>query len=108
VQAFLRINKLSVPVNYISILPQKLVILKQIIVNWGTMSMIQHFQFKPLFSNRNIPGWSFSFYYKKKRYTGIYHQTGQIEWVKDSLETEERETLTKQIHEIMLYHVYEQ
>lgn len=69
--------------------------------------MIMHFQFKPLFENKNIPGWNFSFYYKKKRYTGTYHQSGKIEWTSNTPEQEEIEELTSQIHELMLFHVYE-
>jgi hypothetical protein len=73
----------------------------------GGNYMIMHFQFKPLFENKNIPGWTFSFYFKKKRYSGIYHQTGKIEWTTVAPEQEDIEVLTSQIHELMLYHVYE-
>lgn len=69
--------------------------------------MLLHFQFKPLFENKNIPGWTFSFYHKKQRYTGIYHQTGKIEWTTNTPEHEDMELLTSQIHELMLFHVYE-
>jgi hypothetical protein len=69
--------------------------------------MITHFQFKPLFEKKNIPGWNFSFYYKKHRYTGVYHQTGMIEWTSITPEQEEIQALKSQIHELMLYHVYE-
>ncbi|MED4206040.1 YheE family protein [Neobacillus mesonae] len=69
--------------------------------------MITHFQFKPLFENKNIPGWHISFYFKKQRYTGIYHQTGKIEWPTVVPEPADLQSLTSQIHELMLYHVYE-
>jgi hypothetical protein len=69
--------------------------------------LLTHFQFKPLFENKNIPGWNFSFYYKKQRFAGIYHQTGKIEWNSNTPELDDIETLTSQIHELMLYHVYE-
>lgn len=69
--------------------------------------LLTHFQFKPLFENKNIPGWNFSFYYKKQRFSGIYHQTGKIEWTANTLEQDDIETLTSQIHELMLFHVYE-
>jgi Family of unknown function (DUF5342) len=69
--------------------------------------LLTHFQFKPLFENKNIPGWNFSFYYKKQRFSGIYHQTGKIEWTVNTPEQDDIETLTTQIHELMLYHVYE-
>jgi hypothetical protein len=69
--------------------------------------LLTHFQFKPLFENKNIPGWNFSFYYKRQRFSGIYHQTGKIEWTVNTPEQNDIETLTTQIHELMLYHVYE-
>jgi Family of unknown function (DUF5342) len=69
--------------------------------------LLTHFQFKPLFENKNIPGWNFSFYFKKQRFSGIYHQTGKIEWTVNTPEQDDIETLTTQIHELMLYHVYE-
>ncbi|MDR7238965.1 MULTISPECIES: YheE family protein [Neobacillus] len=69
--------------------------------------MLMHFQFKPLFENKNIPGWNFSFYHKKQRVTGVYHQTGKIEWTTNVPEREEIEALSSQIHELMLFHVYE-
>ena len=69
--------------------------------------MLMHFQFKPLFENKNIPGWTYSFYFKKQRYSGIYHQTGKIEWTTNTPEQEDIELLTSQIHELMLFHVYE-
>ncbi|MDF2788530.1 MAG: hypothetical protein K0S80_1628 [Neobacillus sp.] len=71
------------------------------------LPLLTHFQFKPLFENKNIPGWNFSFYYKKQRFSGIYHQTGKIEWTVNTPEQDDIETLTTQIHELMLYHVYE-
>jgi hypothetical protein len=69
--------------------------------------LLTHFQFKPLFENKNIPGWNFSFYYKKQRFSGIYHQTGKIEWTANTPEQDDIETITSQIHELMLFHVYE-
>jgi hypothetical protein len=69
--------------------------------------LLTHFQFKPLFENKNIPGWNFSFYYKKQRFSGIYHQTGKIEWTANTPEQDDIEILTSQIHELMLFHVYE-
>lgn len=69
--------------------------------------MLMHFQFKPLFDNKNIPGWNFSFYYNKQRFTGIYHQTGTIEWTTIQPKPQELDALVSQIHELMLFHVYE-
>ncbi|NRD78341.1 YheE family protein [Bacillus sp. BRMEA1] len=69
--------------------------------------MIMHFQYKPLFQNKNIPGWTISFYYQKQHYTGIYHQSGKIEWTSVPPMQEDLEGLASQIHELMLFHVYE-
>nr|WP_263328434.1 YheE family protein [Neobacillus sp. Marseille-Q6967] len=69
--------------------------------------MLMHFQFKPLYENKKIPGWDFSFYYKKQRFTGIYHPTGKIEWTTNTPEQEDIERLTSQVHELMLFHVYD-
>ncbi len=70
--------------------------------------MIQHFQYKSLFANKELPGWSISFYYKGEKINGIYHKNGKIEWnQKPSIDVHEEELLTKQIHELMLFHVYE-
>jgi hypothetical protein len=69
--------------------------------------MLTHFQYKPLFENKNIPGWNFSFYYKKQRYSGIYQQSGKIEWTSNKPEQDDIDKVTSQIHELMLFHVYE-
>ena len=69
--------------------------------------MLTHFQFKPLYENEAIPGWLFSFYFKKLRRTGRYLQDGKIEWAENPPEDADRKTLENQIHELMLYHVYD-
>lgn len=66
--------------------------------------MISHFQYKPLYENKDIPGWRFSFFYKKQKMTGIYHPDGKIDW---DATPEDEDVLIKQIHEIMLFHVYD-
>ncbi|MED1202411.1 DUF5342 family protein [Heyndrickxia acidicola] len=68
--------------------------------------MIQHFQFQSLYSNKQLPGWSFSFIYKRKKYTGLYHPDGNIEWNQEEAIPNE-EQLKEQIHALMLYHVYD-
>jgi Family of unknown function (DUF5342) len=70
-------------------------------------AMITHFQYKPLYKHSQIPGWSFSFYSKRQKYTGIYHQDGKIEWTSTIPTKDEEELLTSQIHELMLFHVYD-
>lgn len=67
--------------------------------------MIQHFSFKPLFENTQLPGWSISFFYKQKRYTAEYLKDGSIIWVGDA--PQEEDNVKKMIHELMLFHVYD-
>lgn len=67
--------------------------------------MITHFQYKPLYANKDMPGWRFSFYYKKQKITGIYHPDGKIELADPPKDNDDH--LMKQIHEIMLYHEYD-
>ncbi len=69
--------------------------------------MITHFQFKSLFENNDMPGWHFSFYYKKQKYTGKYHQNGDIQWTSEKPSDEYVDQLKEQIHELMLFHVYD-
>ncbi|MGD6801459.1 hypothetical protein FZC79_12550 [Rossellomorea vietnamensis] len=69
--------------------------------------MIQHFQFRSMYENKKLPGWTFSFYYKGTRYEGSYHKNGTIEWKEAQPPSEEEEIIQKQIHELMLFHVYE-
>lgn len=54
-----------------------------------------------------MPGWHFSFYFQKLKYAGIYHQNGEIEWTSSMPSEEIAEALKTQIHELMLFHVYD-
>ncbi|MFT4417073.1 YheE family protein [Fredinandcohnia humi] len=69
--------------------------------------MISHFQWKPLFKSRKIPGWSFSFFLHGIKYTGTYNKDGSIDWNGVQPDSSILEDITKQIHELMLFHVYE-
>ncbi|WP_203289660.1 YheE family protein [Metabacillus sp. cB07] len=69
--------------------------------------MITHFQWKPLFKQANLPGWRVSFYFKGNRYDALYHKNGEIEWEKASPAAEDEEAIRSQIHELMLFHVYD-
>lgn len=69
--------------------------------------MIQHFQFKNMFENKQLPGWMFSFYFSGTKYTGTYHKDGRIEWTGPIPPSDKEEILKKQLHELMLFHVYE-
>ena len=67
--------------------------------------LLQHFSFKPLYENKQLPGWSISFFYKQVRYTGEYEPDGTINWIGNIPADEE--TVKKMIHELMLFHVYD-
>lgn len=70
--------------------------------------MITHFTYEPLFENKQLPGWKISFYYQQQPHKAIYHKNGDIEWQTEHSFTEKTEDqLKKQIHELMLFHVYE-
>ena len=71
----------------------------------GASQMIQHFSFKPLFENQQLPGWSISFFYKQNRYEGIYEQDGTIKW--NGTTPPDEEQVKKMVHELMLFHVYD-
>lgn len=68
--------------------------------------MISHFQWKPLFKSKKIPGWTISFYHNGMKYHGTYNKDGSIEWNGASPSTDSIEDIKAQIHELMLYHVY--
>jgi hypothetical protein len=73
----------------------------------GGINMISHFQFQSIYENQQLPGWSFSFYFQKQKFTGIYHPNGTIEWTSAVPQKENESSLKGQIHELMLFHVYE-
>jgi hypothetical protein len=60
-----------------------------------------------MYQNQQLPGWTFSFYFNKHKYTGSYHQNGDIQWTSLPPNTEDEPKLKKQIHELMLFHVYD-
>ena len=72
------------------------------------MSLLQHFQFKSLFQDKRLPGWTFSFFHQQRKYEGIYHPNGKIEWTLSTPNEQEQTILQKQIHDLMLYHIYDQ
>jgi hypothetical protein len=67
--------------------------------------MITHFQWKPLI--KNLPGWKVHFYFKGTRYEAIYKKNGEIEWQEPLPPSENINELQSQVHELMLFHVYE-
>ena len=71
----------------------------------GAISLLQHFNYKPMYTEGTLPGWTFSFFYQKQRYTGDYMPDGKIRWTGET--PPEEETVKKMIHELMTFHVYE-
>lgn len=69
--------------------------------------MIQHFSFKPLYENTQLPGWALSFFYKQIRYNAEYKKDGTITYIGEQPPTENKATVEKMIHELMLFHVYD-
>lgn len=49
-----------------------------------------------------------NFYFQKKQMEGIYHPDGSIEWTTPhSFDANTENLIKKQIHELMLFHVYD-
>ncbi len=69
--------------------------------------MIQHFKFKPLFENTQLPGWAISFFYKQVKYNAEYKKDGSIKFIGQSPDGSELVQVEKMIHELMLFHVYD-
>ncbi len=54
--------------------------------------------------------WSFTFYYKQNKYKGMYFKDGSIKWERPTtkeMNNEEKSFLEDCVHDLMLYHVYE-
>ena len=69
--------------------------------------MIQHFQFKPLYENTQLPGWALSFFYKQQRFNAEYKKDGTISFIGNAPSAEDIAQIKKTIHELMLFHVYD-
>ena len=69
--------------------------------------MIQHFKFKPLFNNTQLPGWALQFFYKQRRYQAEYKKDGSIIYIGEQPDASELAQVNKMIHELMLFHVYD-
>lgn len=67
--------------------------------------MLQHFSYKPMYANKQLPGWTFSFFFRNGRYTGEYLPEGEIVW--SGATPPDEENVQKMIHELMTFHVYE-
>ncbi|WP_332694080.1 DUF5342 family protein [Halalkalibacter lacteus] len=68
--------------------------------------MIAHFQWKS--NNLVLREWSFSFFHEGQYITGMYYKDGQIDWGPSALTAKTKMKLKPYIHDLMLYHVYEQ
>lgn len=69
--------------------------------------MLQHFQIQSLYKEKLLPGWLFSFYFRQQKFNGIYHPNGKIEWQSISPDEQYILLLEKQIHDLMIYHIYD-
>ncbi|WP_017728707.1 YheE family protein [Halalkalibacterium ligniniphilum] len=69
--------------------------------------MISHFQWKERRNNLVRREWTFSFFHAGTYYTGIYFKDGSITWNQPDPATEQQPLFESQIHDLMLYHVYE-
>ena len=69
--------------------------------------MIQHFKFKPLYENSQLPGWSISFFYKQQRFNAEYLKDGTVKYIGAEPASEDFAQVNKAIHELMLFHVYD-
>lgn len=70
--------------------------------------MFQHFTFQPFLSAKSRrKNYQFSFFYQNVHYHGIYHYNGKIEWNDPMPIEESRSSLEEQVHELMLFHVYD-
>ena len=68
--------------------------------------MISHFQWKPLLKSA-ITWLENILFHNGSHYEGIYHKTGDIEWGSQLPPHEVEPTLKEEIHELMLFHVYD-
>ncbi|MFX3624166.1 MAG: YheE family protein [Ectobacillus sp.] len=69
--------------------------------------MFTHFQWKPLFASDALPGWSISFFFQGAFYKAIYHKDGSLEWTSLQPPEQHEKQIISQIHELMLFHVYD-
>lgn len=67
--------------------------------------MLQHFSYKPMYDNKQLPGWTFAFFFRNTRYTGDYMPEGEIRWNAEA--PPEEDNVKKMIHELMTFHVYD-
>ena len=71
----------------------------------GDLTLLQHFVYKPMFENTQLPGWTFSFFLNNIRRTGEYLPDGEIKWTNGTPPNEDK--VKKLVHELMIFHVYD-
>lgn len=70
--------------------------------------MFSHFQYKPIRTKRSLQtAYEFSFFYKGNHYRGFYNPNGKIDWYEPTPADNVVDKLTSQVHELMLFHIYE-
>lgn len=70
--------------------------------------MITHFTFKSFLATESRRReYLFSFFFEGESLKGIYHYNGEIEWLDPKPADQHIDTLQSRIHELMLYHVYD-
>ena len=69
--------------------------------------MIQHFKFKPLYANKQLPGWAITFFYNQQRYNAEYLKDGTIQYIGETPAMSDIEEINQAIHGLMLFHVYD-
>lgn len=70
--------------------------------------MLQHFQIQSLYEDKRLPGWTFSFYFHQQKIAGIYYSDGKIEWTSKAPDEPDNSALQKQVHDLMIFHIYDQ
>lgn len=71
--------------------------------------MFSHFQFKEIATKRRYrKAYEFSFFYQGDHYRGFYNPNGKIDWYEPTPPEDIVDKLQTQVHELMLFHVYEQ
>jgi hypothetical protein len=69
--------------------------------------LITHFTYKAFVSEKSRRReYLFSFFYKGVMYRGVYHYNGAIDW-HEKPEDEDVSTLTSRVHELMLFHEFD-
>ncbi|WP_096201502.1 DUF5342 family protein [Bacillus sp. FJAT-45350] len=69
--------------------------------------MISHFNWKERDATLIKKEIQFSFFFKGEYYQGMYYSDGTITWTERQPDGQAKENLEMQIHDLILYHVYE-